>query len=234
MSALTARFIDLWQGMGCNHPDLAAAANALILRYEDPKRAYHNRTHLEDVLQKLDWAQTALHDSGELQDLDPAARKRMFQTIELALWYHDAIYDAKAKNNEAKSRDLMKRDAERYHLAPAFVSDAARLIELTAHHSRAERLYERIMVDCDLAILGADKQAFKKYGEGIRREYAHVPDALYRPGRAKVLQHFLDQKPIFKTRAFSDRYEQTARQNLAHALRPASPIARIKAVIFKK
>lgn len=234
MSALTARFIDLWQGMGCKHPDLAAAANALILRYEDPRRAYHNRTHLEDVLQKLDWAQTALHESGELQDLDPAARKRMFQTIELALWYHDAIYDAKAKNNEAKSRDLMKRDADRYHLPPAIVADAARLIELTAHHNRAEKLYECIMVDCDLAILGADKVAFKKYGDGIRREYAHVPDALYRPGRAKVLQNFLNQKPIFKTKAFADRYEQAARHNLAQALRPASPIARIRSLIFKK
>lgn len=234
MSALTARFIDLWQGMGVNHPDLAAAANALILRYEDPKRAYHNRTHLEDVLQKLDWAKTALQESGELQELDSAARLRMFQTIELALWYHDAIYDAKAKSNEAKSRDLMKRDAERYHLVPAFVSDAARLIDLTAHHSRADKLYECIMVDCDLAILGADKQAFKKYDDGIRREYAHVPDTLYKPGRAKVLRHFLNQSPIFKTKAFASRYEQTARQNLAQALRPASPIARIKSLIFKK
>ena len=234
MPHLTSRFTALWQSFGCQHPDLAAAANALILRHEEPGRAYHNRTHLEDVLQKLDWAKDALDQSGELQDLDAAARKRMFQTIELALWYHDAVYDAKAKGNEAKSRELMKRDAERFRLPPAIVADVARLIDLTAHHSKAEKLYERIMADCDLAILGADKQTFKKYDDGIRREYAHVPAPLYKTGRAKVLQHFMDMPHIYKTEAFANRYEAAARHNLAQALRGPSPMARIKSLIFKK
>ncbi|MDP2207110.1 MAG: metal-dependent phosphohydrolase [Alphaproteobacteria bacterium] len=220
--SLPARFAVLWQRLGVSHPDVAAAGARLIVLYSDPARAYHNQTHLQDVLDKLDWAKDALGESGELDSLDTAARQRMFDTIELALFYHDAVYDARAKDNEAQSRDLMRRDAQALGLDPAVIAAAARLIDLTAHHEQAQSLDERIMADCDLAILGADETTFKKYDNDIRREYAHVPAPLYAAGRAKVLHGFLQTPQLFKTAAFAVRYDAPARRNLRAALAPQS------------
>lgn len=233
MPYLRARFITLWQDLGLPHPDLAAVADALIARYSAPERAYHNKDHLEDVLQKCDWAQKALALSGELEDLTPAARSRLFKTVELALWYHDAIYDAKAADNEAQSRDLLLADARRFRLPDDIAADAARLIDITAHHMKAATLDEKVISDCDLAILGADRAGFAAYDAAIRREYAHVPARLYKIGRRKVLRHFLDQPAIFKTRAFAETYEARARNNLTAAVHGSSFLERIKALIFR-
>lgn len=218
--SLHARFAALWQRFGVSHPDVAAAGERLLALYGSPARAYHNLVHLDDVLAKLDWAQSALMQSGEISGLDGAEKRRLFDTIELALFYHDAVYDAKAADNEAQSREMMKRDAEDFGLAADITADAARLIDLTAQHGTAARLDEKIMADCDLAILGADETVFKKYDADIRAEYAHVPAPLYAAGRAKVLRRFLDTPQLFKTAAFAAQYDAPARRNLAAALAP--------------
>jgi predicted metal-dependent HD superfamily phosphohydrolase len=230
---LPARYTELWQRLGVSHPDIATAGERLLTLYSDPARTYHNTAHLADVLAKLDWAKDALDKTGELAGLGATARQKMFDTIELALFYHDAVYDAHAKDNEAQSRDLIQRDAAAFGLDPAITKDAARLIDLTAHHGQAQALDEKIMADCDLAILGAAPEAFKKYDDGIRREYAHVPAPLYAAGRAKVLRGFLDAPPLFKTAAFAAQYDAPARRNLAHAVQAPSPMARIRAFLFR-
>ncbi|HRJ66341.1 MAG TPA: hypothetical protein PLW48_04325 [Alphaproteobacteria bacterium] len=234
---LVERFQSLWQRLGAEDGAGVAAAGARLLAlYAAPARAYHNQTHLEDVLAKLDWAQSALVHSGELSGLDSTARRRLFDTLALALFYHDAVYDAKAKDNEAQSREMMKRDAAAFGINNALIADAARLIDLTAHHGAAARLDEKIMADCDLAILGAAPEGFKKYDAAIRTEYAHVPAPLYAAGRAKVLQGFLDTPQLFKTRAFADSFDAAARRNLAAALTPPAPaplLGRIKRFLFK-
>lgn len=217
-ASLHSRYAVLWQSLGVSRPEVAAAGTRLLALYNDPARAYHNLAHLEDVLSKLDWAKEALGKNSEISGLDTAARQRMFDTIELALFYHDAVYDPRAKNNEAQSRDLMRRDAESFGLDLTVMADAARLIDLTAHHAQAHLLDEKIMADCDLAILGADEDTFKKYDAAIRREYAHVPAPLYAAGRAKVLRGFLEAPRLFKTAAFTDCYESAARRNLTTAL----------------
>lgn len=231
---LAERFQSVWQRLGAEDGAGVAAAGARLLAlYAEPARAYHNQTHLEDVLAKLDWAQSTLMQSGELSGLDGTERRRLFDTIELALFYHDAVYDAKAKDNEAQSREMMKRDAAAFGINNALIADAARLIDLTAHHGTAARLDEKIMADCDLAILGAAPEGFKKYDAAIRAEYAHVPAPLYAAGRAKVLQGFLDTPQLFKTRAFADNFDAAARRNLSAALTPAPLLGRIKRFLFK-
>lgn len=234
---LAERFSALWQRLGADDgADVAAAGARLLDLYVAPHRAYHNLTHLEDVLAKLDWAQSTMMMNGELSGLDGAERRRLFDTIELALFYHDAIYDAQAKDNEAQSRERMKRDAATFGIDAGYIEDAARLIDTTAHHASAARFDEKIMSDCDLAILGADEASFKRYDDGIRAEYAHVPAPLYAAGRAKVLQGFLDMPHIFKTRAFADVFDAPARRNLGGALAPQSSLpilGRLKKLIFK-
>lgn len=198
------------------HEPLVFGMN-VVEEYQRAGRFYHNETHLRDVLQKLDWARQALADSGELKGLDLMQQRRMFDTIELALWYHDVIYDAKAKDNEARSSALLREHAAQLGIPADIIAQASNLVDITAHHGQAKTLAECILTDCDLAILGADKKTFKAYDDNIRKEYAHVPAPLYKQGRAKVLKGFLAQDPIFKTQAFRDSFETAAKKNLKDA-----------------
>jgi len=212
---LQQRFMALWQRLGVDYtPGLAATADALIAAYDAPARAYHNKTHLQDVLQKLDWAREVFPQSGDMGTMPVAEQHRLFDTIELALWYHDVVYDAKAKDNETQSRGLLLQDSKKLGLAPTIAAAAGALIDLTADHKKASTLQERIMVDCDLSILGAPADIFRAYDRGIRQEYSHIPAPVYKTARRQVLAGFLDQPQIFKTTAFHDRLETAARENL--------------------
>lgn len=240
---LAERFQALWQRLGADDGAGVAAAGARLLTlYAEPTRAYHNQTHLEDVLSKLDWAQNALSHRGHLVGLAPSTISKMFDTIELALFYHDAIYDATSRDNERRSRDLMLNDTASLGLPKSISDNAARLINITQHHNLSKglrekiKLDERIMADCDLAILGAHPAVFKKYEAGIRAEYSHVPDALYAVERAKVLRKFLEMPRLFRTIPFNLAYEKAARRNLTEALArhaPAPLLGRIKRFLFK-
>ncbi len=215
---------DLWSRLGVDDPAVAKAGEVLVARYEEPQRFYHNRIHLEDVLAKLDFAKTALEKSGEVAHLSTPEKQRMYDIVELSLWYHDAVYDPRSKDNEALSRDLFLEDAKKFSLPEDVQREVAGLIDLTAHHKDAKTLTERVMTDCDLAILGAPPAEFKKYDTNIRKEYAHIPAAIFNPRRVKVLSGFLNQPEIFKTSAFRAAFEASARKNLGDAT--ASPIRR--------
>ena len=215
------RWRNLWRRFGAASVLLGGTGTAIISAYQGMSRFYHATQHLDDVLSKLDWAKGALEASAETAALKAEEKQRLFDTIELALWYHDVVYDPKAKDNEAKSRDLFLVHAREYGLPEDVRKDVAALIDLTAHHGNANTLAERILVDCDLAILGAPAEEFEQYDQNIRKEYAHVPGPAYKRARRGVLKSFLDQPRIFKTEAFLQTYEETARRNLEKASKPA-------------
>jgi predicted metal-dependent HD superfamily phosphohydrolase len=231
VAALAARWRDSWQRFGIASQDVEAAGKPLLDAYAGPARFYHGLQHLEDVIWYLDWAKTAMMTTKELVELTPGERVKMFGEVELALFYHDAVYDPKTKDNEEKSRDWFLRDARRFGLPDDISEDVAHLIELTMHHKNAISLPECVMADCDLSILGAEPEKFRAYDKNIRREYAHVPAAAYKLGRRKVLQGFLDQPQIFKTRAFFKYYEAQARMNLQTAL--STPLGRLWSLFHK-
>lgn len=217
---LLSRFRELWQRLGADDVALDDTGRGIVAAYEGPGRAYHSRRHLEDVLEKLDWGRTALGASGDLKDIAQGERVRLFDTVELALWYHDVVYDPTQKDNEARSRDKFLADAARYNLRQDLRADIAKLIDITASHRKAATLSEKIMCDCDLAILGAPQEEFSKYDANIRKEYAHVPEATYQAARRHVLGGFLKDKSLFKTKAFQDRFDAQARANLSGAVKP--------------
>ena len=218
---LLARWLELWRRLGAEAPGLAKAGAAIISAHESSGRFYHTRRHLEDVLQKLDWAKSALVATGDLAEVPEEERAVLFDTIELALWYHDAVYDAKEYDNEMKSRNLFLGDGAKNGLPDHIQREVAMLIDVTAKHKNARKLDERILCDCDLAILGAPKAEFDEYDANIRREYAHVPGLEYENARRRVLTGFLKQGKIFKTRAFQAEFGARARRNL---MRRASPV----------
>ncbi|MFZ3005633.1 MAG: phosphohydrolase [Phenylobacterium sp.] len=179
-------------------PDLEAA-------YAQPHRRYHTRTHIEQCLALLD----------QVPDLMDSER----QVLTYAIWWHDAVYDPTAADNEAKSAEMAKRDLRDLDVSLHAREEVARLIRLTAGHAVEEedRLGE-ILVSIDLAILAAAPLDYDAYSRQIREEYAHVPDDAWRVGRAKVMQHFLDAPVIYPDPAFRALFEDVARANIAREI----------------
>ena len=223
LDALLPRYLDLWRRLDVHAGAAMPAGLELLERYGELNRAYHNLTHLADVLEKLDWAR---------QNIEGLSA-RDFDRIELALFYHDAIYDAKAHDNEAQSRDLFVADATRFGLPPDDIEAVARLIDLTANHLRATSLDEQVMADCDLSILGAAPDIFAAYNKNIRREYSYIPAAIWDKRRQSFLNTMLEAPRLFKTEAFHDLYDTAARRNLRQAMTATSPVRRLLN-IFKR
>lgn len=190
-----------------------ALKSELSALYQAGDRHYHNLTHIEAML--------AL--AGEYRALldDPDA-------VEAAIWFHDAIYDSRAKDNEAKSAELAeKRLAGR--ASSHRLARIAAMINATATHQlppfRDEDALNdaALLLDMDMAILGAEPAAFDAYEKAVRLEYGWVEEPMWRAGRSAVLKSFLTRPNIFYTQSFRDRFEARARQNLERSLAVLQP-----------
>ena len=172
-------------------------------------RHYHTLTHLESCLRELDGAR-------ELA-LRPAE-------VELALWFHDAIYRSWRRDNEARSADLA---ATALRAAPAETVRRVRQMILATMHDDADFTGDTaLVVDIDLAILGAPPEAYSRFEQAIRREYWWVSRARYVAGRSKILERILGRGAIYTHDPFYERYESAARANVTAALaalKAASP-----------
>ncbi|MGJ8638625.1 MAG: HD domain-containing protein [Opitutaceae bacterium] len=166
----------------------------LLSAYAEPSRHYHNLEHVDHMLGWLD-------RSGDRTD-----------ELEIAIWFHDVIYDPMATDNEAQSAALFESRMGEY-LPEAFTESVIRLILATdIRRARGTQADEQLMVDIDLSILSAEPEIYQAYTEAVRREYAMVPDAKFKAGRREVLQQILSC-PIYRTDLFLDR-EPLARRNL--------------------
>jgi predicted metal-dependent HD superfamily phosphohydrolase len=174
--------------------------DALIAAYRAPGRHYHNLAHIEDCLVKL------AHVDGLSED------ER--DTLSEAIWWHDVVYDPTRTDNEELSAQLAEA-----HVGFDIAREVGRLIRLTRTHAvePGDRL-GAILISIDLSILGAEPARYDAYAAAIRREYAHVPDADYRAGRAKVLRQFAERPFIFPDAGFAEMYDRQARENLAREL----------------
>lgn len=182
-----------------------AVRDELIARYSEPHRRYHTMTHIEDCL-----AQVAAST-----DMDETQRALMHA----AIWFHDAIYDATRSNNEAESAKLAAERLAGADAEQTFIDEVVRLILLTAGHSvPADDAIGARLVSIDLSILGAEADRYDAYAAAIREEYAHVPEPLYRAGRAAILGRFLESEALFADPLWAERYEAQARANLTREI----------------
>jgi len=187
---------------------IADRLNGLRVRYAEQHRAYHDLSHVDALLRMLNELRPRLHD--------PAA-------VELAIWYHDAIYDPALAGNEARSAALLRADLA--GLAdPRLLARAETLVQATATHTLPAEADPEVTADCaafldmDLSILGSGEAAFWRYDAAIRREYAAVPEAAYRAGRSRVLRGLLARPRLYLTDHYRARFDAPARRNLAAAL----------------
>lgn len=198
-------------------PEIAAAPvvvpdaqwQALAEAYATPARAYHGIGHVREVLRHY----AAVADGPGWND--PAA-------VFLAVLYHDAIYVAGRSDNEARSAMLAREHLGRWQ--PGVDADrVARLIELTARHGRLSPADvdhdEALFLDCDMAILAADPEAFAAYDRAIAAEYrGAVPAWTYRLNRRRFLKGVLARERIFLSDFFHTRCDAQARINLRRAV----------------
>ena len=177
----------------------------LKVAYSGKHRAYHTIQHVSECLEKLDWARS----KGYSENLPQ---------IEMALWYHDAVYNPRSKNNECDSADLCRKFLNQAGVNTRQLEAIYKIIMVTQHTSIPGTPSEQLVVDIDLAILGADEKRFAEYEAQIRQEYNWVPWFLYKKKRREVLQSFLQRQRIFSTNIFYEAYEEQARSNILNSI----------------
>lgn len=183
----------------------------LIGHYREPHRHYHTEQHLYACFHWFDLIRPQLKQ--------PLA-------VELAIWFHDVIYDVKAGDNELQSAHYAVTALTNLRITGALVQQVYDLVLLTRHPGRPHNHDEALLLDIDLAILAADEKTYLAYEGWIRREYQHVPLLLYKIGRKRMLKAFLNQKALYHSPYFHEMFESRARENLQ------SGIAQLK--LFEK
>ncbi len=187
----------------------AEAFEVLDRRYREPGRHYHTWRHVAACLRELRRARPSAGDEQELG------------ALELAVWFHDAVYEPGRPDNEEASAELALRWSAALGLGPGLGRRAARLILATRHDRIATASQdpgEALLRDIDLAVLGAGRLRYMRYERGIAREYAGLPPERFREGRARLLRDFLARPTLYAAPGFRRRLERRARRNLALAL----------------
>jgi predicted metal-dependent HD superfamily phosphohydrolase len=171
--------------------------------YTSRKRHYHNLMHLNDVLAELDNCKTHINN---------------WDAVCFALFYHDIVYKAIKKDNEEQSGALAVERMKQLHCSNMIIEKVHELILATKAHNATADNDINLFTDADLSILGKAEDVYFNYCGQIRKEYSMYPEFLYRPGRKKVLQHFLAMEHIYKTGFFREKYETAARRNMEKEL----------------
>lgn len=194
------RWESLWFSLGASAP--AGSFDDILGRYTEPHRAYHGVKHIEHCLDQFEGLRR-LANRPEL--------------VELALWLHDAVYDTRASDNEAKSADLSRRLLEEAGV-PGLADVITSMIMATTHQDVPPMGDAALVSDIDLSILGADLDEYDLYTTEVRQEYSWVPEEAFRSGRLKVLYSFSKRTRIFDHPPCFDRWERRARANLDHEM----------------
>lgn len=196
------------KGIGMDKPSMPLLSR-LVAAWSEPQRHYHVLRHLQECLLLLErWGK------------DASARHE----IGMALWFHDAVYDPMRTDNEDRSARWATEALQDLGVADATVRRIARLIRATKHaaptaHPRAARVKGAdLLLDIDLAILGADRARFEEYERQVRLEYAHLAERAFATARADFVETLLG-KPIYRTQVAMLELEQRARENLVRSLR---------------
>lgn len=201
MTLLPSSWAHAWPDLGLQPP--SGLFEQLVRAYEEPQRHYHSLQHLSECLAHFEQARHLAKQPGE---------------VAIALWFHDAIYDVRGKDNERRSADWAIRVLASCQASQATLDRVERLIMATRHDATPSDADEQLLVDIDLAILGATPERFAEYDAQVRAEYAWVPGFVYRMKRRSVLKAFLARPRLYGTDHFRARYEAQARRNLAAVL----------------
>lgn len=192
------RLMDNW-GFGPNQQTF----DALVKAYGERHRHYHTAQHIDACLLNLDRCALQLEHPHE---------------VELALWFHDAVYNPLSKNNELESANWAVSFLSENQAPIDAIQRVQALIMATVHDAPALSKDASLLIDIDLAILGAQPQAYEAFEKAVRNEYRLVPGFIYRKKRAEILRQFLGRERIYQNEPFTSQLEALARINLTQAI----------------
>lgn len=190
-----------WKALGATSPD--DSYGRLVASYAEPARAYHTLQHINECFQHFE----------RVRDVADCPEE-----VELAIWFHDAVYDTKVKDSEERSARLAQTCLLEGGVAGESIDRVHNLILATKHVDPPAGTDETLLVDTDLAILGAAVDRFDEYEAQVRREYSWVPLDTYKLERSRILQGFLDRPRVYWSKHFFDTLENRARANLARSI----------------
>lgn len=194
------RWRRMWQDLRLTPPPVL---EDVIAAYADPSRHYHSIEHLADCLGCFDEVRGMAERPGE---------------VELAIWFHDAIYDSAGHDNEALSAEWARQVILDAGGSEEMAGRVGALIRATDHRAPPGSGDAGLLCDIDLSILGAPHDRFERYERQVRAEYGWVPDRQYREGRAAILRRFLARPRVYATDVFSRRFEDQTKDNLIRSL----------------
>ncbi|PHI19057.1 hypothetical protein CEQ90_14880 [Lewinellaceae bacterium SD302] len=170
--------------------------------YSTKGRHYHNLAHLEKMFSELDRYPDGLADK---------------QSLSLAIFYHDLVYNPLRKDNEAASARRASELLSTTNIATLLVQQIETQILATKDHRIPSGNTDPdlpVLLDIDLAILGSSEMEYNEYRRNVRKEYRFYPDFLYYPARRKAMRTFLEREHIYHTDCFRDLYGVKARENI--------------------
>lgn len=192
--ATSKSFLRLADETGITAATASDVWQQLATFYAEPVRSYHNLHHVEAML-------------TDLEHVDPGNI-----AMTMAIWFHDAIYNPKAADNEIRSAAFFETSFGRF-LDSKLAEDVVRLVNATDYsRRRSGNQDEDLMRDIDLSILAAGPADYVNYCQAIRSEYSHVSEADFSRGRRSILLKFLEA-PVFRSPGFVSR-EENARLNI--------------------
>jgi predicted metal-dependent HD superfamily phosphohydrolase len=195
------RWQELMQGMGLK-PSISCF-NKLVSAYNEKHRHYHTQKHIEAMLKHFD----------NTKNLAKAPLE-----IELAIWFHDAIYKPFSSSNELDSANWASDFLLEQNYSQDGINRIHKMIMSTLHNGQAEAADEQLIVDIDLTILGTAESVYDEFERNVRKEYKLVPWLIYKRKRKEILEGFLQQENIYKTSFYQERFEDQARVNLSRAI----------------
>ena len=176
---------------------------ALLDAYSEKHRRYHTGEHIEAMLKHLDRVQNLANEACE---------------VEIALWFHDAIYQPFSATNELDSANWATEFLSSNGVPQERIDRVYQLIMATVHNTQAKDNDALLLVDIDLSILGAQQATYSQFEKDVRYEYRLVPYFLYRKERKKILASFLERDRLYHHDFFYEKLEKQARINLANAI----------------
>jgi predicted metal-dependent HD superfamily phosphohydrolase len=180
----------------------------VIEKYTEKHRVYHNLSHINALLFNAENFRERLAD---------------FESVQLAIWFHDVIYNPKRFNNESESAKIAVEYLSKLDVPKVKIEQVERMILATAKHNATDLDFDgKLFLDLDLGILGQNENVYKIYSEAIRKEYSFVPWFLYKRSRRKVLEAFLSREIIYFTQEIRQDFEAQARINLSNEIKELS------------
>ncbi|WP_211658365.1 HD domain-containing protein [Phytoactinopolyspora halophila] len=194
-----------WSAVAGDSPAARRRGRELLARWSQPHRHYHSTAHLRNILEALDLL---------------AEEIRTPSTVQLAAWFHDAVYDGNPGDDERASAALAAHVLPTIGFTRAEADEVARLVRLTIGHDPApDDADGAALCDADLSVLGADPDGYEAYTRAVRLDYAHVPEDTFRRARAAVLAQLLNKESLFHTPTGRALWEGAARRNVGDELR---------------